>query len=465
MNKTVYKQTDERWRWWVYPKKGWYLNGCGCGCLSIFHCAIELPKYKKQTVMKVMKPVYEYMKQYATCGNGTYRVGITNALKHFGFEEVTRNESKPMSYAFERLNKGSRVGVIVFVKTDSKGRTIPAVGPDGTCWTTGGHYIAFTAYKVQNGKHYFYMKDSAGRNHSGWYCYETSMRGCVADIWTAKIPEEVKNEKPKNSQGENSEKSSKPALPNIEVKETKTINNADKVLDTAKRLAWPKGTDSKKYAFNGGAPTSAFKKAYDRVFPKHNNWGKGPKTGASCDSASATVIRDSGLDPSMPRGRDELRTYKPSKNFERVVYHNRTPYSVSKPGDMLVYDKNEGGSKGHVLIRGEGCLYEAQYQKTYFHRNGSLSKIKKSMPRVVVFRPKTTKKTVTRKYLMKGDKGEEVKKLQVFLNWYGNYGLIEDGDFGNKTEEAVKAYQTKVGCTTATGKFGEESLKFAKAVN
>ena len=132
MNKTVYKQTDERWGWWVYPKKGWYLNGCGCGCLSIFHCAIELPKYKKQTVMKVMKPVYEYMKQYATCGNGTYRVGITNALKHFGFEDVTRNESKPMSYAFERLNKGSRVGVIVFAKTDKKGRTIPAVGPDGT---------------------------------------------------------------------------------------------------------------------------------------------------------------------------------------------------------------------------------------------------------------------------------------------------------------------------------------------
>ena len=37
--------------------------------------------------------------------------------------------------------------------------------------------------------------------------------------------------------------------------------------------------------------------------------------------------------------------------------------------------------------------------------------------------------------LKKGDKGEEVKKLQTLL------GVTADGDFGNKTDEAVKQFQ------------------------
>ena len=65
-------------------------------------------------------------------------------------------------------------------------------------------------------------------------------------------------------------------------------------------------------------------------------------------------------------------------------------------GDIIIYDKVKGGSKGHVCIMGKlkidgkykKVLYEAQYQKTYFHVNTSLSKIKKTMPRVVIFRPK-----------------------------------------------------------------------------
>ena len=255
-------------------------------------------------------------------------------------------------------------------------------------------------------------------------------------------------------------------FPNITVKETKEVSNANILLDEAKKLAWPKGTDEKKYAFKGGKATPAFDKAFDKVFPKHDNWGKGPKTGASCDVASATPMRSSGLDKKMPRGRDEIRTYEPSASAKitRKVYHNCTPYSVSKPGDMICYDKNKDGSSGHVDIVGKDGLYEAQYQKTYFHLNKSKSKIKKSMPRVVVFRAKPTKKTVTREYLQKGDKGAEVGKLQKFLNWYGNYGLEIDKEFGDKTEAAVKDFQKKEGTKDVTGRFGTESLALAKAV-
>ena len=42
-----------------------------------------------------------------------------------------------------------------------------------------------------------------------------------------------------------------------------------------------------------------------------------------------------------------------------------------------------------------------------------------------------------------GSIGDEVKKLQNLLNASGNYGLAEDGKFGNKTLAAVKDYQKK----------------------
>ncbi len=66
-------------------------------------------------------------------------------------------------------------------------------------------------------------------------------------------------------------------------------------------------------------------------------------------------------------------------------------------------------------------------------------------------------------YLTKGDTGTQVKRLQKFLNWYGNYGLEIDGSFGPATLKAVKAYQ-KSEKLTVDGFFGPASLKAAKAV-
>lgn len=66
-------------------------------------------------------------------------------------------------------------------------------------------------------------------------------------------------------------------------------------------------------------------------------------------------------------------------------------------------------------------------------------------------------------YLRKGDKGSNVKKLQQFLNWCIGAGLSTDGDFGKKTEEAVKTFQKKYGLTI-DGYFGKASLKKAKSI-
>lgn len=174
MNKNIYRQADSRWAKLPYPGKGYTFGGSGCGACAVLHCIIELDEYKNWTP----KNIQPYMKQFATYGNGTTWNGITTALKHYGYE-VHYKQSDGMSQIWSAL-KDSKVkrGVLLFGSNR---------GPDGTVWTTGGHYVAFVDYKIDNnGKHWFYTKDSGGRHHDGWYCYEKSMKGDVKQVWVCK---------------------------------------------------------------------------------------------------------------------------------------------------------------------------------------------------------------------------------------------------------------------------------------
>ena len=65
--------------------------------------------------------------------------------------------------------------------------------------------------------------------------------------------------------------------------------------------------------------------------------------------------------------------------------------------------------------------------------------------------------------LRRGNKGTNVKHLQKFLNWYGNYKLDVDGSYGSLTEGAVRSYQ-KAEKLVVDGLFGKASLKRAKEV-
>lgn len=78
------------------------------------------------------------------------------------------------------------------------------------------------------------------------------------------------------------------------------------------------------------------------------------------------------------------------------------------------------------------------------------SKYSKSFPKL----PK-------RGYFKKGDKGNEVKKLQDFLNWSLNLNLSVDGILGIKSQEAIKKFQAIVRIK-ADGLFGKKSLDKAK---
>lgn len=173
MNIHIYRQADSRWASLPYPGKGYNFGPNACGACAVLHCIIEMDKYKNWTP----KDIQPYMKQFATYGSGTTWAGIQKALIHYGLKDVANIPTMPQLW--RELEKGNRVGVLLFGSTH---------GPDGTVWTTGGHYIAFTGYRVKNGQHQLYLKDSGGRKHDGWYSYEKSMKGDVRQVWIGRLP-------------------------------------------------------------------------------------------------------------------------------------------------------------------------------------------------------------------------------------------------------------------------------------
>lgn len=193
MRTQIFKQYSGPWASLPFPGGGTNVKGAGCGLCSVTHILIEDDRYKNYTPTDV-RP---YMVKWAVRNAGLIHEGIPDTLRHYGMENIKEfGCNASMNDIFTELNKGSRIGVILFYKCNSRGKTIASIGPDGTCWTGGGHFIGFTDYKVKDGKHWFYMKDSGSRNHDGWYSYENSMKGCVWKVWTCKNPQGKKSEKP-----------------------------------------------------------------------------------------------------------------------------------------------------------------------------------------------------------------------------------------------------------------------------
>ncbi len=164
----TYKQADSRWGRKNYNGSS-SMATAGCGPTS---CAMIIYGVDgKTTPLETMK--YMQKHGYAIRNNGTAWNGIPSCLNYFGVKHAQNvNVSSSMSKVWELMAKGY-VGVFLF-RSGSRG---------GVTWTTSGHYVAVTGYKVQNGKHYLYTRDSGGRNHTGWYCYETQMKGLIPRVW------------------------------------------------------------------------------------------------------------------------------------------------------------------------------------------------------------------------------------------------------------------------------------------
>ena len=184
LNPNMYSQTDSRWRHKKYPSGGYNVGNSGCGLCAVTHLLIEQKKYWKATPSKF----WSYMRQYALRGNGTRWAGIANGLKHFGHKSVIEFEcGSNKSRVYKEFAKGNRMAVALV----SAGHA-----PDGTVWTTSGHYVALLDMKVVKGKHYFYVKDSGHRHRRGWYCCEKSMGSRFHRVWIVKRLEDPAPPKP-----------------------------------------------------------------------------------------------------------------------------------------------------------------------------------------------------------------------------------------------------------------------------
>lgn len=118
------------------------------------------------------------------------------------------------------------------------------------------------------------------------------------------------------------------------------------------------------------------------------------------------------------------------------------------PGDILLYEGN------HVAVNLSKGACASVYPKSATNTSTTAIASKKSYSGTFPTIPK-------RGYFKKGDKGEQVKNLQRFLNWYGGYGLVIDGIVGTKTIAAVKKFQ-KAADISVDGQFGSKSLSAAK---
>lgn len=175
------------------------------------------------------------------------------------------------------------------------------------------------------------------------------------------------------------------------------------------------------------------------------------RCGQICD-AFCRKIRSGGYTPMVYANLSTLNGFLPSDLYKRwsiwvAQYHSRCDYK--HPHIMWQYS-----SSGRVPgISG-------RIDMNYFYPGAIQSESEKKVATKYQYElPKLPK----RGWFTSGDKGKEVRRLQLFLNWYGDYGLDVDSEVGRQTINAVRMYQGREKLKV-DGAFGQECLKRARTV-
>lgn len=525
MNKTKFLQTASGWGGLGYPKKPWYIRNCGCGEVSIANCIIEMDKYASYTPATIQP----YCKQFAAPnGDGTYLSAIPKMMKNYGMTEV--KEHATMNPLWAELAKGDRVAIYLMgskrggskgVKWTSGGHIVCSVGYK---YENGDHWVymkdSYSNSSLRNGwiSYKGNLKGDVVRVWSGKIVTVSPTTYRPTTPYTGTLPKTTvtdgsKGEDAKACQtflnwcinavlsvdgnagrntviaikvfqktyglgvdgkfGKASRAKAEEIIkehdkhpysgdyPNTTIKTTKKVSGGSEIVAKAKEYAWPLGTASSKSAYKTGSALAAYKTALKKYM------GKSAKVSQSdCGYFVSTCVRASGIASSFLALPGSYKNAYPAIPSTMKLVSSGSVGTL-QPGDVIRYRKSSG--QHTVLYIGDGLIAHAG-RSNWFPKIGASkpwnnSNVKKST--IQVIRANPISKTVTRNYLKRGDEGEEVKKLQKYINWffYPKYGkdvLTVDGVYGAQAESYCKLMQSDLGFTDCDGFVGPKTIEAMK---
>lgn len=168
----------------------------------------------------------------------------------------------------------------------------------------------------------------------------------------------------------------------------------------------------------------------------------------------------SGVTDTLAHRKPAIKWIKKQSNHHYTYGNgiNSNGYSVNAPymGNALHTDTYDNIKPKHPVVKGANTQ-EAQ-------KNPSASVQKPSATTSKAYTPSASYKgKLPTKTIKLGDSGEDVKRLQTFLNWAVGCHLNGKGYFRDATDKYLKEWQKKQGLE-ANGIFGAESRKKAKAM-
>ena len=164
----------------------------------------------------------------------------------------------------------------------------------------------------------------------------------------------------------------------------------EEAIDLCYECAWGPKAKRSQYGYPNGKRKEKYVQVLQKVYGKRKGWGRQTKMGASCDVATAAILRYF-FDKKFTRGCDHVISYLNSnrgkKYFKQIKERN---WKKWKPF-TVIFSKYKSGGKHIFIYVGDGWVYNAHYCKKTYPRIEKVTKIYKSAKkckRTIVFVPK-----------------------------------------------------------------------------
>ena len=249
-----------------------------------------------------------------------------------------------------------------------------------------------------------------------------------------------------------------------------TLNTNAKIINSmAFHQCWPYGTKQNKYTYKKGKPLAAYTKGIDKAYPNHKKWpNKKQRVGACCDVFVGECCGNVGV-PVPKDLKNQLK--KMPKMTSKLTVSKNYKASQFKAGDIVARGRKD--YSGHTFV--VAVVYKIKNGKIVGTKYVANSHYKKLGGTYAVM----DSKSVTQKpskwryyysYRVKGairtwygigDYGVDVYRIQAFLKWAGFYKGALDFVFGQKTADAVSAFQKALGWKPV-GRCGTDTIKAMK---